>query len=549
MSQQATLRQRRQPWTHKAKDRAVHHRYRRQELERRRHERERAQQALQEANKQRRHQEARPTHLKAHRVWLTLTRCAGARISLRAVSRVRPVLADWRGLGQAPCPQTVIHWVRRLSVVRMPAARLLHGAARDLSPFTNGLRWMIDPSSTLGTGTLRSGLALDAHHDQRAGVAPGLPHVRGSAVAVSPSWTGDRLAALLERGLAVVGRPAASLKDGGSERKKATDVLRERGLGRPVLDALSHAMAHRLKRRYAPHPPCAPLLSACGRGASHLQPTVWACLPPPTVPPQARLMHVHRLVRWAERGLGLLPAGRAKTGSVLAQWRTGLDALPACRPLRCPLRADAGALLACPPRRTTRGLSHDTLPQCEPLLDTMASVRVRQACARPLPQQLETATRLGLDDVGVPSSSAPLASLFGLTKPHGVGPGKDANRMALRIPALCGLPTPEEAPQVLESTVAQQKARTDGGASWTKQRRQLRAKPHALAQLSSGRDQGDVERLPPGKDRSDRSNIISLPNGYKEVQGPLLQRHAVSPTQATVVDNQVQNPVKGRTPI
>ena len=121
--------------------------------------------------------------------------------------------------------------------------------------------------------------------------------------------------------------------------------------------------------------------------------------------------------------------------------------------------------------------------------------------------------------------------------------------MALRIPALCGLPTPEEAPQVLESTVAQQKARTDRGASWTKQRRQLRAKPHALAQLSSGRDQGDVERLPPGKDRSDRSNIIYLPNGYKEVQGPLLQRHAVSPTQATVVDNQVQNPVKGRTPI
>jgi hypothetical protein len=83
----------------------------------------------------------------------------------------------------------------------------------------------------------------------------------------------------------------------------------------------------------------------------------------------------------------------------------------------------------------------------------------------------------------------------------------------------------------------------------TKQRRQMRAELHDLEQLNSGRDQGHVELIPPGKDRSDRSNIIYFPNGYKEVQGPLLQRHEVSPTQATVVDNQVQNPVKGRTPI
>ena len=78
--------------------------------------------------------------------------------------------------------------------------------------------------------------------------------------------------------------------------------------------------------------------------------------------------------------------------------------------------------------------------------------------------------------------------------------------------------------------MAQQKALTDGVASLTKQRRQMRAKPHALAQRSSGRDQGHVELIPPGKDRSDRSNIIDLPNGYKEVKESLPQRHEVSPT-------------------
>ena len=208
MSQQSKLRQSRQQWKHKAKERADHNRYLRKELERLRHERDRAKQALKEANEQRRQKEARPTHLKAHRVWVTLTLFARAHLSFRAVSRVLHVLADWLGIGKAPCPQTVINWVRRLSMVRMQSVKLLQGAARHLIPFTNGLIWMIDTSITLGTGKLLSVLALDAHHYQLAGCAPGFQPVRCIAVAVSPSWTGERLAALLERVIAVVGLSA-----------------------------------------------------------------------------------------------------------------------------------------------------------------------------------------------------------------------------------------------------------------------------------------------------------------------------------------------------
>jgi hypothetical protein len=549
MSQQSKLRQSRQQWKHKAKERADQNRYLRKELERLRNERDRAQQALKEANKQLRHKEARPTHLKAHRVWLTLTLFARAHISFRAVSRVLHVLGDWLGIGKAPCPQTVINWVMRLSIVRMQSGKLLQGAARHLSPFTNGLIWMIDTSITLGTGKLLSVLALDAHHYQLAGCAPGFQHVRCIAVAVSPSWTGERLAELLERVISVVGRPAAYLKDGGSELKKATDVLSERGLGSPVIDDISHAVANMLKRRYEKHPQFSTFLSACGQVSGRLKHTVLACLTPPKVQTQSRFMNVHRLVRWADRVLGLLPAGRAKAGSVLAKLRTCLDDLPACRTLIRQFRDDAVALLACQKMLKTHGLTHDTLTQCEPLLDTMASVRVRQEVARYLRHQLETATSLGLDRVGLPISSDPIESLFGLTKQHGAGPIKDANRMALRIPALCGVPTLEEAGQVLEITVAQQQALTEGVASLTKQRRQMRAEPHHLEQLGSGRDQGNVELIPPGKNRSDRSNILYLPKGYKEVKESLPQRHEVLPTQATVVGNQVHNPVKDRTPI
>jgi hypothetical protein len=549
MSQQSKLRQSRHQWKQKAKARAEHNRYLRKELERLRKERDQAKQALKEAKKHLRQKEARPSTLKAQRVRLALTLFAGARISFRAVSRVLHVLADWLGIGKAPCPQTVINWVMRLSVVRMQSARLLQGAARHLLPFTNGLIWMIDTSITLGTGKLLSVLALDAQHYQLAGGAPGFQHVRCIAVAVSPSWTGDRLADLLERVIAVVGRPAAYLKDGGSELKKATDVLRERGLGSPVIDDISHAVANMLKRRYETHPQFATFLSACGQVSSRLKHTVLACLTPPMVHTTSRFMHVHRLVRWADRVLGLLPAGRAKAGSGLAQLRTYLDELPACRTLICQFRDDAVALLACQQMLKTRGLSHDTLTQCEPLLDTMASVRVRQEFSRYLHHQLETATRLGLDDVGLPISSDPIESLFGLTKQHGVGPVKDANRMALRIPALCGLLTEEEAQQVLEVTVAQQRALTEGVSSLTKQRREMRVNPHHLEQLGHRPDQGNVELLPPGKDRSHRSDIIYLPNGYKEVEGPSSQRHEVPNPQATVVGNQVQNPFKGRTPI
>jgi hypothetical protein len=549
MSQQSKLRHSRQQWKQKAKERAEQNRYLRKELERIRKERDGAKQALKEANKPLRQKEARPATRKAQRVWLALTVFARARISFRAVSRVLRVLAHWLGIGKAPCPQTVINWVIRLSIVRMQSVRLLQGAARHLIPFPNGLIWMIDTSITLGTGKLLSVLAIDAHHYQLAGVAPGFQHVHCLAVSVSPSWTGEHLADLLERVISVVGRPAAYLKDGGSELTRAVDVLSERGLGSPVIDDISHAVANMLKRRDEKHPQFSTFLSACGRVSSRLKHTVLACLTPPKVHTTARFMNVHRLVRWADRVLALSPAGRAKAGSVLAKLRTCLDDLPACRTLIRQVRDDAVALLACQKILKTRGLSHATLTECEPLWDTMASVRVRQEFSRYLHHQLETAKRLGLDDAGLPISSDPIASLFGLTKQHGVGPVKDANRMALRIPALCGLPTPEEAQQVLEITVAQQHALTDGVSSLTKQRRQMRAEPHHLEQLGNGRDQGNVELIPPGKDRSDRSNIIYLPHGYKEVEGLLPQRHEVSPTQATVVGNQVQNPVKARTPI
>jgi hypothetical protein len=129
------------------------------------------------------------------------------------------------GIQQAPCPQTIINWVTRLSIVRIAAARLLQGLPVSQAPFSNGLIGMIDVSIALGAGTIVAVLALDAHHHDRMTAAPGLQQVQCLAVSVAASWTGATLAELLRRLSAIMGRPAAYLTDGGSERHKAIDVL------------------------------------------------------------------------------------------------------------------------------------------------------------------------------------------------------------------------------------------------------------------------------------------------------------------------------------
>src|SRR5205807_2509004 len=264
---------------------------------------------------------------------------------------------------------------------------------------------------------------------------------------------------------------AAYLKDGGSELQKAVDLLAEQGLRSPCLDDISHAVASMRKRVYQDHPSFATFLSACGRVSGKLKHTILACLAPPNVRSKARFMNVHRLCTWADRLLKLSPAGGAKSGSTLAKLRACLDQLPACKALIKRFRGDASGLLACQKILKTQGLSHDTLAQCQPLIDAMPSSALRLEFHAYLEFELETAKTLGLDHVGLPISSDAIASLFGVAKQHGVGETQEAARIALHLPALCGLPTREEAEQVLQVSVASPHEVTAQFTPLTKQRR------------------------------------------------------------------------------
>jgi hypothetical protein len=530
MSQLSKVRQSRTQWKHKAAQRANDNRYLRKQLARVKHERDRTATTLKETQARLRQLESRHQRravpYKVDLVLLALQLFLVARLGFRAVCRVLSLLAWALGLNKAPCPQTRINWVMRLSLVRLEAARTLKGLPLSQAPFTNGLIWMLDISVGLGTGKILAVLACEAQHHRLSPGALALAHVRCIGVAVADSWTGDATAAFLKRLIAQMGRPAAYLKDGGSELQKAADLLQDQGLSSPCLDDVSHAAAGMLKRTYQEHPSFATFLAACGRVSGKLQHTILACLAPPKVRTKARFMNVHRLFTWADRLLKLSPPGGAKTGSTLAKLRACLDELPACKALIQRFRGDASGLLECQKLLKTTGLSHDSRAQCESLIDTMPSSALRQEFRAYLDCELATATTLGLAHIGLPISTDAIESLFGVAKRHGGGETQDAARIALRLPALCGVPTRQEAEQVLQVSVARQQAFTGQVISLTKQRREVLAHPERLESLSLTQGTPHVELLGSPKNRSNDQNIVQISTSYEKRPRPRLRSSA-----------------------
>lgn len=382
---------------------------------------------------------------------------------------------------------------------------------------------MIDMSIGLGTGKILTVLALNAHHHQLSPSAPGFQDVHCMAVSVADSWTGDSIAAFLARLIASAGRPAAYLKDGGTDLHKALRLLDERGLASPCIDDISHVIANLLKWWYQDQPILETFLSACGRVSGKLKQTVLACLAPPKVRTKARFMNVHRLITWAEHLLRLSPAGGARKGSVLSKLRACLDQLPSCRAFIKRFRDDALPLLECQRIFKAQGLSHSTIAQCEPFIRAIGSSPVRREFIAYLQNQLQTATKLGLDHSGLPLSSDQIESLFGLGKLHGTGEVKDANRIALRLPALCGSPTREEAEQVIKISVSEQQQITGRFTSLVKQRREVLPHPDRLESLSTGQGGTHLQLIASAKNRENSGEILEFPAPYDKTPGPQLQ--------------------------
>ena len=100
----------------------------------------------------------------------------------------------------------------------------------------------------------------------------------------------------------------------------------------------------------------------------------------------------------------------------------------------------------------------------------------------------------------------------------------EAHRRALRLPALCGPPTREEAKQGLEVSVAAQHELPGRCTSLTPQRRAVLPSPDALERVGKARAPPPVELIPGAKNWANYQNIVNLSISYKESCGPGLLR-------------------------
>src|SRR5216683_7166450 len=209
--------------------------------------------------------------------------------------------------------------------------------------------------------------------------------------------------------------------------------------------------------------------------------------------------------------------------SMVAKLRAALGDLPECKALIKRFQGDAGALVDCQEILKTKGLSPATLAQCKPLIDAMPTAALRLELTAYLEYELESAATLGLEQVGLPISSDAIESLFGVAKRHGVGETQDAARIALRLPALCGVPTRHEAEQVLQVGVVRQQEFTAPFTSLTKQRREVLGNPERLESLSLTQGSPHVELIPSPEKRSNYQGVTNISNGYKGNHGPPLR--------------------------
>ena len=110
--------------------------------------------------------------------------------------------------------------------------------------------------------------------------------------------------------------------------------------------------------------------------------------------------------------------------------------------------------------------------------------------------------------------------LLGVAKQHGTGQTKDANRIALRMPAICGELTKGDAVRVLGVSVREQQEVTASLPSLTKQRRDVLPNPGSLDKIVTDGEKRNLELIPRAKKQSNNLINLNITEDCGETGGP-----------------------------
>lgn len=447
-------------------------------------------------------------------------------IGFRAISRVLSILMPYLGIeGRTPCHQTVINWVTRYSLAKIWTYRTYMAPSSliiENGKFTNGAIWIIDESIGLGIGKILTVLELRIDHHSKHEGPPSFGDVNCVAISVAPSWTGESIADFLQQLIYITGKPAAFLKDGGTNLEKGVRLLNERGFFCHSIDDVSHVVANLLKKEYAKHPSYEVFVSICGQASKKMKQTLLASLVPPKISTKARFMNIHRLIKWAELILKHSPSGRASEGSIISQLRKSLGQLPEHRQFIRRFLRDACSLLKCQEVLKTKGLSIGTYNECKTLLqDIPQRSQISIGFVIWMENQLMVAQSLGVSAIGMPICSDILESLYGVGKIHGTGEIKDANRIALRLPSYCGELSDNAAKMVMEVSTKQQQEVEKKLFSITRQRRKVLPNPGMITDLLTSESPQYLSLLPMPKTGEKIKNVFNITGCCENDSGPL----------------------------
>jgi len=461
-----------------------------------------------------------PVSNKETLIFISLRLFLFGHIGFRAISRVLEILKQYLGIAKVPCAQTIINWATRYSLSKIWNYSGVPSICLDGARFSNGAIWIMDTSIALGVGKIFTVLELKLNYFENNTVAPSLADISCVAIAVAKSWTGEKIADFLQQVIHITGKPAAYLKDGGRDLMKAVRLLNERGFSSLSIDDVAHVVANLLKNCYTKHLSYDIFISACGQASKKLKQTLLAFFVPPKVSTKARFMNIHRLVKWAQAMLKHLPTDTASENSSVTKLKTALGKLPECKLFIEEFLHDAIPLLKSQEIIKSKGLNLETYKECKELIEVIPqSSPVRAGFTVWMEKQLVVAASLGLGNIGMPVSSDNIESLFAVAKTHGIGEIKDADRIALRLPAFCGKLTEDAGKMVMNITVKEQMSMESQLLSLTRQRREILPNPGTLTDSILIEPNCNLSLMPVPKSEQNIGNIIDITGLYDQDTG------------------------------
>ena len=179
-----------------------------------------------------------------------------------------------------------------------------------------------------------------------------------------------------------------------------------------------------------------------------------------------------------------------------------------------------------------QGLNKETGLLCEDILDDLSvNSPIRAGMLDWMERQIKNAKDLKLDQAGMLVTSDAIESLFGLAKSHGTGETKDPNRIALRLPALIGKVTGEEAEAVANMPHSALQAVTKEIPSLQADRRSVLSGKKTLEQIGSKKAKTTL--LPMSKNGGIPHNNVDILDSY-EILKRQQKLSGVSSTDSTL---------------